>query len=252
MCKILMTNTLSFLLLLLSLYNYAAAQNEAFVQQIGDGASPTAGIGLQINQIGSNNQITGPAIVYVDDGTPMPAAYQNAGDGSGYNDLSILQIDETTHNLIKLSQTAEGDNCAKFEQISGFANLAAVEQYAGTDNYIDISQSNSTDQANNIRAVQLTGDLFNPVETTDGSAVQKSENGSNHLEIVQQGNNNDVGLFQEAALDNAAVIFQFGDDNYVAAYMVNTGGDNSLILTQTGGMTLKLYRIATEGNNSYP
>jgi len=116
------------MLLFLSIsFNYSFAQNEVFVQQIGKGASPTHEIGLQISQVGNNNQITGPGTVYGDDGTPIAvAAYQNAGDGSGYNDLSILQVDESTLNIINLSQTAEGNNFAKFEQIGGFSNLAAV------------------------------------------------------------------------------------------------------------------------------
>jgi len=278
--------TLLIILLLIFYSFYSFAQNEVYLNQQNGirNAVTTMQIGYSniIKGFSLQNQEN---IVKDMNGNTYNAAYQKTI--SGNNTLTVLQQYPLGNgNSISLFQSASTGNIGNFIQTNGENTVTLYQLSENGSNEANIKQENGTVTNNLINIIQtaiqnntipnsletqmtnplslpgiyqsglnnkivgasLTGNTPQSVQYNLSSpAEQNSQNGSNRLEIWQDGNDNTVGLHQTSKDNNTALIDQKNDNNTISLYQINLGGSNLLEATQTGGMNISIYQTAYSG-----
>jgi len=230
------------LALVFGLSGMALAGNDADVDQ--EGTVNT----ILIKQIGDSE-----IDIDQDAGTTNWADVYQRGDG---NDVDVRQ-DAKTSNWLFIDQLGlrlalDNDNLLDLNQVAGTSNEADVVQ-SGNRNDADVRQDAGTfnrlfiDQLGDDN--RLVGANSNGTINPLGAATQISATSHNWLDCIQLGDNNKVGLYQNAHFFNNAFIEQFDGGNSLVAWQHAPGGSNELTIEQGGGMTASVVQNATTGNN---
>lgn len=164
-----------------------------------------------------------------------------------YSSNYVKANQEYGSHWLKLEGTSTlGSNTANVEQLygSGYANIKQSAMYDNTipeaansqiDSYAGLPGIYQNGYDNYIVGAQPGATVTDPVIINSSlPATQLSAGGSNWLEIWQNGDDNVVGLYQQAAFNNTALINQQNDNNSLAVYQTSPGGSNYLFVEQMG------------------
>ena len=239
--------------------NFAMAQTSASVEQ--DVLAPSAdwhGNKAVVKQVGTE--------VSLDAFQKSDAWNDLKSEQIGSNITIDLNAEAGYTNQAYLTQVANNSS-VDIDQTAGYYNHTTVRQYSdnSTANLYQVAGPDGND--NNIvriyqgvRGAEQSGNSlvgagtdtwdYAVVEETE-AAMQVSEEGTNEIEVKQEGNNNTIGLNQDAVTNNWADMWQIGSSNELSAFQVNTGGNNSLFTTQYGNNnTASVMQSTTVGANN--
>lgn len=166
---------------------------------------------------------------------PMPAVSGRGAFVEQVGDGNIADVRQTAPNAYaKVVQTGDS-NDADVSQTGGGTAYASVSQN-GDSNFARTAQT-----GNGQNVLYLTQNGQGNWAWSNQMAAGAIHNGAR---LTQNGNSNDMALFQDGA-DNRAVLTQQGDDNGMTA--TQNGDGNRLIWTQQGSNLSDLQITQTGG-----
>ncbi len=204
----------------------AMAGNVADIEQVAPGNTATSIQTGDLNHIESIQETGGTNFLdaeQVGNNHVLDLDQDSPTGSAGKNTATINQ---------EVSGAAANADSARIKQttkstLSGITNSATVTQKGG---------------GNKLRAALSSGNISAAVTSTaKQEATGAAATAINKLLVLQEGGNNDIGLFQKGSDLNDADIVQKSGSNDLGAYQLTTTGKNELEVDQlTGGNSAKL------------
>jgi hypothetical protein len=251
-----------FLFAMVFAVGMAMAQNEAYIEQIG-----ASGSSINVSQTGDLNKIEGPGTVIDAMGASKAAVLQVGGGNLWTSGGVIPDANPNTFDFVQdgmrnygwvdqegdiyhavLDWTQDGDdNSMMLDQYSKFNSLVSTGQQLGNDNKFG-GLAGATGTSASIAITDIDETI---------PAYQHDTHGSAHISFLQDGNRNEVGLFQDNyCCESRFKLLQDGDDNLAALFQYNPSGPGSpgknlLNVSQTGNSyTVVCFQSNPVGNGN--
>lgn len=167
----------------------------------------------------------------------------NPGPGPAIGKINYADITQVgSENKIEIGQVADTYNEAWASQV-GSLNEIVIQQDAGIYNYAYVKQDGDE---NKLVGAFSDGTLAGTVIEYSLPATQDSWSSYNELKVIQEGDNNEVGLYQQATTGgyNSVDILQYNGGNSLVIHQTNiaSGGYNEVTAEQSGDMTATVWQ----------
>ncbi len=167
----------------------------------------------------------------------------SAGPTGKIDYVDIVQIGSDNH--INARQVAGMYN-ELYSYQEGAGNDIDIRQDADTYNFADVWQVGDD---NKLVGAFSDGTLAGTVIDYLLPATQDSSSSYNELTCIQEGNSNEVGLYQQATGTgyNYVDILQYNGWNSLVIYQTNSGGYNEVTAVQAGSMSATVIQSTVSG-----